>query len=60
MNEELQARLPARLILVLGVAMIAGAIALAVRTYMPCPFWDEWAKRCDCVRVRCSNAWEHG
>ncbi len=27
----------------LGVAVIICAIALTVRTYMPCPFWDEWA-----------------
>jgi hypothetical protein len=42
-SEERQARLPALLILALGVGMMGAAIALAVRAYMPCPFWDEWA-----------------
>jgi hypothetical protein len=30
-------------ILVLGFGVIAFAIAITVRCYMPCPFWDEWA-----------------
>ncbi len=29
--------------LALGFAALLCAIALTVRTYMPCPFWDEWA-----------------
>ncbi|MBV8866713.1 MAG: hypothetical protein JO210_15070, partial [Acidobacteriaceae bacterium] len=32
-----------RMALLLGVAVLLCAIALTVRTYMPCPFWDEWA-----------------
>ena len=31
------------MVLALGVASLLCAIALSVRTYMPCPFWDEWA-----------------
>lgn len=29
-------------VLLLGIAAIAFAIAVVVRCYMPCPFWDEW------------------
>ncbi len=31
------------MVLTLGAAALLCAIALTVRTYMPCPFWDEWA-----------------
>lgn len=31
-----------RMVLTLGVASLLSAIALTGRTYMPCPFWDEW------------------
>ena len=43
MKQALPAKLPALLIFSLGIGMIAGAIALVIRTYMPCPFWDQWA-----------------
>jgi hypothetical protein len=29
--------------LLMGLAVILVALMLTVRTYMPCPFWDEWA-----------------
>jgi hypothetical protein len=30
-------------VLLLGLIVIAFAIAITARCYMPCPFWDEWA-----------------
>ncbi len=30
------------MVLALGAAALLCAITLTVRTYMPCPFWDEW------------------
>ncbi len=33
-----------KLTLLLGGGALLCAVALTVRTYMPCPFWDEWAE----------------
>lgn len=30
-------------VLLLGLGVIVFAIAITIRCYMPCPFWDEWA-----------------
>ena len=33
-----------RITLLLSVTALLCAIALTIRTYMPCPFWDQWAE----------------
>ncbi len=33
-----------RLALILGLVAFLVSVALTVRTYMPCPFWDEWSE----------------
>ncbi len=33
-----------RFALLLSVAALACAVSLTIRTYMPCPFWDQWAE----------------
>ncbi len=32
-----------RITFLLGTGALLAAVALSIRTYMPCPFWDEWA-----------------
>ena len=42
-NETGPALLLSRFFVVLAAAALLSSISLTIRSYMPCPFWDEWA-----------------
>ncbi len=42
-DETGQALLLGRFFLILAAIALLSSVALTIRSYMPCPFWDEWA-----------------